>query len=118
MPRISARPAVQGGHGQRLARVALLGQGRGDQALDDGLAALHAHAQGGHAFAEDQQQAGAGAVDGLAEHGLAARRGLAEGPNDARDLLVLGAGDAAAVVALAGRHVQHSEQLTKIHGPG
>ena len=114
-PRISARAAVQRGHGQRLARVALLRQRRGDQALHDRLRALHAHGQRGHALAEDEQQAGADAVDGLAEDGLAAGRGLAERAHDAGHALVVRAGDAAAVVALAGRHVQHSQQLSKIH---
>ena len=36
------RAAVQRGHGERLARVALLRQRRGDQALHDRLRALHA----------------------------------------------------------------------------
>ena len=110
------RTAVQRGHGQRLARVALLRQRRGDQALHDRLRALHPHGQRGHALAEDEQQPGADAVDGLAEDGLAARGRLAEGAHDARDALVVRARDAAAVVALTGRHVQHSQELSQVHG--
>src|SRR3954447_20925176 len=90
--------AVQRRDRERFAGVALLGQGGGDQALDDGLGALHAYGQRSHALAEDEQQTGPNAVDRLAEDGLAAGRGLAEGADDAGDALVLGAGGAAPVI--------------------
>ena len=42
-------------------------------------------------------------------------RGLAEGADDARHALVVRARDPAAVVALARRHVQHSQELAEVH---
>ena len=65
---------MQRGHAERLARVALLRQRGGDQALDDRLRALHPHGQRGHPLAEDEQQACADAVHRLAEDGLATGR--------------------------------------------
>ena len=64
--------AVQRRHGERLARVALLGQRCGDQALHDRLRALQTHRERRHALAEDEQQTSADAVDGLTEDGLTA----------------------------------------------
>src|SRR4051794_5038324 len=107
--------AVQSRDGKRLARIPLLGQRRGDQALHDRLPALHADGQRGHALAEDEQQPGANPVDRLAEDRLTPGRGLAEGAHDAGDAFVLRTGDARPVVALAGRHVEHSQKLSQIH---
>src|SRR3954464_3482121 len=107
--------AVQGRDGQGLARIALLGQRRGYQALHDRLPALHADGQRRHALAEDEQEPGADAVDGFAEDRLTTRRGLAEGPHDAGDAFVLLGGNARPVVALAGRHVEHSQKLSQVH---
>src|SRR4051812_29483869 len=114
-PEDLGRAAVQRWDGERLARVALLRQRRGDEALHDRLRALHPHGQRGHPLAEDQQQAGTYAVDRLAEDGLAARRRLGERSHHARDALIVRARYAAAIVALARRHVQHPKELAEIH---
>src|SRR3954451_9915507 len=107
--------AVQSRDGQGLARIALLGQRRGDQALHDRLPALHTDGERRHALAEDEQEPGANPVDGFAEDRLAAGRGLAEGAHDASDAFVFLGGNARPVVALAGRHVEHSQKLSQVH---
>ena len=80
-----------------------------------GRRALHPHRQRRHALAEHEQEPRADPVDGFAEHRLAPRRGLAERAHHARDLLIVRARDAAAVIALARRHVQHSQELSEVH---
>src|SRR4051812_38343281 len=114
-PEDLGRAPMQGRDGERLARVALLRQRRGDEPLDDRLRALHTDGQRSHPLAEHQQQAGADTVDRLAEDSLAAGRRLGERSHHAGDALIVRARYAAAVVALARRHVQHPKELAEIH---